>query len=639
MGSIPITRSNPSPAIQIKAGCALQDTLREVSSAPPSTMPASEQVIGRAFRRSVLFIVVLAAFAGSLYWLLKKEEPSKPPVDQTPVAAPKSGPTGGQAPTVRFSDQTQAAGIGFIHRNGAQGERLLPETMGSGVAFFDYDSDGDMDLLLVNSDHWPNGDYGDEPRPGNALYRNDGKGNFEDVSQGSGLETPAYGMGVAVADYDADGDQDVFLTNLGANRLMRNDSDGHFTDVTAQAGVAGPDTAWSTSATFFDYDGDGDLDLFVANYVQWSRETDFGVDFRLTGIGRAYGPPTAFGGSHSLLYRNDGDGYFTDVSAESGIQVDNPASGNPAGKALAVLAADLNKDGRPDLLVANDTVGNFWFRNTDQGFVEEGVLAGLAYDRNGVATGAMGADGADYRNDGDFGIAIGNFANEMTSLYVTQAGELPLADEAIVEGIGPASRQALSFGVLFLDYDLDGRLDFVQANGHLEEEIAKVQPSQSYRQPAQLFWNCGPDCAASFQAVADPGDLGEPIVGRAVSYADIDGDGDLDLLLTQNGGHPLLLRNEQQTGNHWLRVRLQSDGPNQDGIGAEIRLRANGIEQRRLVMPSRGYLSQVELPVTFGLGPATEIESLQVRWPDGTEQLASVSAVDRLVTITKGSSQ
>lgn len=598
-------------------------------------MSASEQVIGRAFRRSLLALLVVAAVVVLLYWLLAQRQPAVPVADRSPVLAPRRAADAGEValPEMVFTDITRQAGIDFVHRNGALGERLLPETMGSGAAFFDYDGDGDPDLLLINSDHWPDRDYGDEPRPRNALYRNDGTGRFEDVTAGSGLDVPAYGMGVAVADYDADGDADVFLTNLGPNRLLRNDGEGRFTDITARAGVAGPEQAWSTSAAFFDYDGDGDLDLFVANYVAWSREIDFGVDFRLTGIGRAYGPPTAFAGSHSLLYRNEGDGRFSDVSVAAGIQVDNPATGRPAGKALAVLPADLDGDGRLDLLVANDTVGNFWFRNSGQGFVEEGVLAGVAFDRNGVATGAMGIDGADYRNDGEFGAAVGNFANEMTSLYVTQGGGLPLADEAIVEGIGPASRQVLSFGVLFLDVDLDGRQDFLQVNGHLEEEIAKVQPSQSYRQSAQLFWNCGSPCRSGLLVDDRVGDLSQPIVGRAASYADIDADGDLDLVLTQNGGAPLLLRNDQASGHHWLRLRLHGRGANPDAVGAEVFLTANGVRQRRQVMPSRGYLSQVEPTLTFGLGTATEVQSLRLRWPDGGEREVSVAGVDRLLRL------
>jgi hypothetical protein len=526
---------------------------------------------------------------------------------------------------------TQAAGIDFVHVNGAYGERLLPETMGGGVAFLDYDQDGRQDLLFVNSSPWP---WRGGPRTTSALYRNRGDGTFADVSEAVGLaDLSLYGMGVAAADLDGDGYPELFLTAVGGNRLLRNVDGGRFEDVTERAGVAGAEDAWGTGAAFLDYDRDGDLDLFVANYVQWSRDIDLSVDYRLTGIGRAYGPPANYRGAHSYLYRNRGDGRFEDVSAAAGIQVVNPATGAPAGKAMAVVPVDVDADGWLDLMVANDTVRNFLFHNRGDGTFEEvGTPAGVAFDNAGMATGAMGVDVA---TDGDeLAIAVGNFANEMTSFYVARGGAPQFSDEAIVSGIGPGSRRALSFGVLFLDVDL-GRLDLLQSNGHVEDEINVVQPSQHYEQPAQLFWNCGRACPRRFLHVptAGTGALSTPVVGRGLAYADYDQDGDLDVVITQVGRRPLLLRNDQDLGHHWLRVQVQGAGHNRDALGAQVALTAGALTQRRTVMPTRSYLSQVELPVTFGLEASAQVERVEVTWPDGSRVTVTEPEVDRVLVV------
>ncbi|MGD8616374.1 MAG: CRTAC1 family protein [Gammaproteobacteria bacterium] len=593
-----------------------------------------EAIIRRAFRRSVAAIVALLAAAGIIYLLMQRpaqtpeveEAEVRPPApaQETPAAAP---------PPTRFTDITEQAGIDFMHVNGAYGERLMPETLGSGAAFFDYDRDGDQDLFLVNFRYWP--DHPGEGTPVQALYRNDGSGHFENVTEQAGLDVEAYGMGVATADYDGDGWVDLFLSTLTRNHLFRNE-EGRFREVTEAAGVGGRDDLWSTSAAFLDYDKDGDLDLFVSNYVKWSRKVDLEIDFRLAGLGRAYGAPNNFTGTNSMLYRNEGDGRFTDVSADAGIQVSDPQSGVPEGKGLAVVAVDYDRDGWLDLVVANDTARNFLFHNLGNGTFEEvGALEGLAYDRRGKATGAMGIDAAHFRNDQELGIAIGNFANEMSSLFVTADGRPPFADEAVLEGLGPPSRLALTFGVLFFDYDLDGRLDFMQANGHLEHEINKVQASQHYAQPAQLFWNCGAPCTSIFVPVADPGDLATPMVGRAATYADIDNDGDLDLLITQNGRRAVLFRNDRQPGHHWLRLKLVGRAPNRDAIGARVELTAGGVTQYREVQPTRSYLSQVELPVTFGLGENESVEAVRIVWPDGTTQSLAPAAIDTTLTVTQ----
>ena len=365
--------------------------------------------------------------------------------------------------------------------------------MGGGVAFLDFDNDGKPDLLFVDSRPWPSA--ADKARPPArsrlVLYRNVGGGRFADVTASSGLGADIYGMGVAAADYDNDGWTDLFVTAVGVNHLFHNVG-GHFTDVTAAAGVGGRADQWSTCATWVDYDRDGNLDLFVCNYVRWSKAIDLQQDFRLVGLGRAYGPPRTFEGTFPYLYRNDGHGHFTEVAARAGLQITNPATACRWRSRSASCPSISTSDGWPDLVVSNDTVQNFVFHNRQNGTFEEiGARTGVAFDPYGNSRSAMGIDAADFRNDGSLGIAIGNFANEMTALYVSQQQPLQFADEAIVAGIGPASRGALTFGVLFLDYDLDGRLDLLTANGHIEDEINKVQASQQYAQPPHLFWNTG----------------------------------------------------------------------------------------------------------------------------------------------------
>jgi len=600
-------------------------------------VPEDDAVIGRAVRWSLLAVVVLAVIAVLTIYLFRRPAPHGP--EQKIAAAPPAArETPAVPPKVAFTDITQQAGIDFVHTNGAYGTKLLPESMGGGAAFFDYDGDGDPDLLLVNSAHWPER-LGSGPRPTSRLYRNDG-GRFADVTAQAGLGSLSlYGMGVAVGDYDNDGDADLYLTAVGDGRLLRNQK-GVFEDVTRQAGIATEPQDWGTCATFFDYDNDGLLDLFACNYVRWSKEIDLRLDYRLTGIGRAYGPPNNYEGTHPRLYRNRGDGTFEDVSAATGVQVKNSATDKPGSKTLGVAPVDVDSDGWVDLLIANDTAPNFFLHNQGNGqFIETGTESGLAFDRMGNATGAMGVDSARYRNDSDIAFAIGNFANEMTSLYVSQGDPTLFADEAIPEGIGAPSRRMLKFGLFFFDYDLDGRLDLLEANGHLEEEIAKVDPSQQYRQPAQLFWNAGPEASQTFVMVpaAETGDLARPLTGRGAAYADIDGDGDLDVLITQPGGRPLLLRNDQSLGNHWLRVKLIGAPGNRDAIGAWVTVTAGGITQTRQVMPTKSYLSQVELPVTFGLGKTAKIDSLTVRWPaEGGEQKIENVPVDRVVVIEQG---
>ena len=546
-------------------------------------------------------------------------KPDTPPPTVAAATAP-ARPTAtnvASLPNVKFVDITKEAGITFSHTNGATGKKLLPETMGSGVAFLDYDSDGDQDLVFVNSDHWP--DAPQAAKPTQALYRNDGKGHFEDVTKEAGLDKTFFGMGVAVGDYDNDGDPDLYITSVGGGYLYKNEK-GKFVDVTAEAKAKASD-GWLTSAAVVDIENDGDLDLIVCCYVKWDRDTDSSQDFQLKGSGRAYGPPTAFNGSFCSLLRNDG-GTFTDISEASGIQVRTPDLKVPLGKSLAVAPFDVDGDGLVDLAIANDTVPNFFFHNLGDGkFEESGITSGLAFDQSGSARGAMGIDWADFKNDGTLGLAIGNFANEMMALYVCDDPKaLQFSDLANIYGLGAPTQPPLKFGLFFFDYDLDGRLDLLSTNGHLESDIEKVQASETYAQSAQLFWNTGQRKGPLFALVTDQTigpDLYAPIVGRGSAFADIDGDGDLDVVFTVNGGPARLFRNDGGSKNHWIRFVLTGNPSNRSAIGAKLTFETADKSQSRQLFNARGYLSTIELPVTFGLGAEVTKGSLTIKWPSG----------------------
>jgi len=611
-----------------------------------------DQVIARALRRLLAVLLAVGCLAGGVIWWLTRPAAGGP-ARVTPLAGPRSPSRLAQPPQVRFTDVTRGAGVQFIHENGARGAKLLPETMGGGVAWLDFDNDGDADLLFVNSTWWPDDPRRTEagaPPPTHALFRNDtapgGEPRFTDVTAGSGLDVADYGMGVACGDFDNDGRVDVYLTCVGRNRLLRNLGDGKFSDVTDAAGVGGDAADWSTAAAWVDVDNDGDLDLFVGNYVQWSPELDREVNNQLVGVGRAYGRPWNFPGTLPRLYRNDGgrpgEVRFTDASAGSGLLIRNPATGVPMAKTLAVAPIDVNRDGWLDLVIANDTVQNFVFTNRHDGtFAEVGVASGVAFDAYGQARGAMGIDAARFHNDDRLGIAIGNFANEMNALYVTQGDprreQLLFTDEAITEGLGPASRQLLKFGLFFFDYDLDGRLDVLTVNGHIEEEIEKVQRGVRHRQPAQLFWNAGGAPAFVEVDAATAGeDLFQPLVGRGSAFADFDRDGDLDVVVTQCAGPAVLLRNDSSRPRNWVRLRLRGTRANRDAIGAWVTTHVNGTVLARQVMPTRSYLSQSELPLTLGLGGAEETGELRIEWPGGPVQRLGPVRAGQTLEVVQG---
>ena len=622
---------------------------------PQGEEERDDAIVGQAFVWSgSLLFVLIAAGVGIALWMRSQKPPAVeqktvlgvPQVRERPVA---------EVPVMPFTDITESSGIRFVHDNGAVGEKLLPETMGGGCAFLDYDGDGDQDILLVNSCRWVWDARPAEALPTMALYRNDGDGKFSEVTKEAGLDVTFYGQGVAVGDYDSDGDVDLFVSAVGPNRaegeklrteqgsgpnrLFRNDG-GKFVDATAEAGVAGCEDDWSTSCGFLDYDNDGDLDLFVANYVKWTRTFDKVQPFTLTGGERAYGRPQDFPGTFPYLYRNDGGGKFTEVGKSAGLQVVSPLRKDrdvAVAKSLGVTFADFDSDGWLDVVVANDTVQNFLFHNKQDGTFEEvSEERGVAFDQKGDARGAMGIDAARIRDGKAVAIAIGNFANEMTAFYVAQGDSMFFTDEAIATGIGPQSRLELKFGTLFVDVDLDGRLDIVSANGHLENEINKVQVSQTYEQSPHFFWNCGPASKTEFCPVPKEKcgeDYLKRMVGRGAATADIDGDGDLDLLFAATGSAPRLLRNDQQLGHHWLRVDVTGAKGNRSGVGAKIEVETTAGKLVGHVVPTRGYLSQSELPVTFGLGKSEGISRVTVTWPGGEKKTIENPAIDKVLTV------
>ena len=529
---------------------------------------------------------------------------------------------------VEFTDVTDASGIDFRHFTGATGERYMPETMGIGCAFLDYDADGQLDILLANGTSLIPTGPADTPK----LYRNVGNGQFVDVTEAAGLDMPMYGMGITAADYDNDADLDIYFTNVGENRLFRNNGDETFTDATEFAKVG--DTGWSTSAVFFDADKDGQLDLFVCNYVEWTPETDLPCRVNLTGEKqyRTYCTPTVYPGQSCRFYRNQGNGTFIDMTSQAGLY-------NPIGKSLGVTLLDYNHDGWIDLTVANDTAPNFLYRNNGDGtFTDEAVVMGVAFSETGKARGSMGIDAADVYNNGGTAIVIGNFSNEKTGFFYAEPGAAYFTDRTDKTEIGKVSYRSLTFGLLFFDCNLDGALDLFCVNGHIEPEVLRYQQHTPYAQFPSLFRN---QRDGTFRDITKAAGLNRVGVGRGCAYGDYDNDGDLDLLVSNNGvtedhNGVWLLRNDSKPSFNYLRVKVTGTRSNRDGIGASVRLTLPNSVQQQIVRTGGSYCSQSEMTVTFGLGRSATVTQLEILWPSGEIDQYTELEANQLIEVVEG---
>ena len=568
-----------------------------------------------------LLLAVIALIAGCKSKPAVTERPSAVRQSSSTQAAPvvpaaSSRPSG----PIHFTDITAQAGIRFVHNSGAFGKKYLPETMGSGVCFIDYDNDGWQDIFFVNSMNWP-GHKGPMSYP--ALYHNNHDGTFTDVTRQAGLDVEMYGMGCAVGDYDNDGYDDLYVTALDHNHLFRNLGNGKFKDVTAQAGVAS--SGFSTGAAWFDYDNDGKLDLLVNHYVDWSPATDKYCS--LDEVHKSYCTPELYKGESITLYHNLGHGRFKDVTKAAGLS-------DSSDKALGIALLDYDNDGWLDLFITNDTQPNKLYHNNHNGtFTETGVTAGVAYSDEGKARAGMGTDAADYDDSGRQSLLIGDFTNESIALYHND-GQGLFTNDALSAGIALPSARSLTFGAFFFDYNLDGLPDIFALNGHVADDISVVQPSLSYAEPPLLFRNIG---HGKFENVSDkvgPA-LRLPVVGRGAAYADIDNDGDLDLALTTSNGPARLLRNDGANQNDMLRIKLIGTRSNRDGIGAKVLLTTStGQRVSQMVKSGSSYLSQSELPLTFGLGkpdPGRRI-TLEIRWPSGHKDTIANIQPDQFIT-------
>jgi len=516
-----------------------------------------------------------------------------------------------------------ASGISWSHVNGRSPEMYLPETTGAGCAFFDYDNDGWMDIYLVNSGACDF--YNPNPHLRNALYRNNRDGTFTDVTEKAGVPGNAYGMGVAAGDYDGDGFSDLYVTEYGRSVLYHNNGDGTFTDVTAKAGVAAP--GWATSAVWFDYNNDGRLDLFVCRFVNFSKSKNQWCG-NLTTHERWYCIPRVYDPMPCWLFRNNGDGTFTDVSKETGIA-------NFMAKAWGVVACDINNDGWQDLFVANDTVANCLFANRQGKFEEIGLVSGVGYSSYGRPRSGMGVDAADYDQDGWIDLFVANVDQEMFSLY-HNSGDESFRDVALPTGIASATKLLSGWGLKFFDFDNDGDMDLLLCNGHPDDRIDGRVTGVTYREPMLLFRNTGND----FKNVSDQGGaiFSRSLAARGMALGDFDNDGAVDVLISVNNGAPVLLRNNAGRQNHWLGIHLRGKKSNPDAVGAVVTYQAGDLKRSRMKVGGGSYLSSHDPRMVLGMGKREKIDWLEVKWPmpGGTTQRFTDLPINRYITIVEG---
>ena len=536
-------------------------------------------------------------------------------VVQGPLIPPVSADT-----NIQFVDVTQEAGIHWKHVDGRSGQKYFMETLGSGAAFFDYDADGDPDLYFVNGAPLPG--YVSQEIPTNCLYRNNGDGTFTDVTEKAGVGDTGYGHGCAVGDYNNDGQLDLYVTNYGTNRLYRNNGDGTFTEVAESAGVTEP--RWSTSCAFADYDRDGNLDLYVVNYIVFDINENPWCGLREKGI-RAYCEPDNFIAQSDTLYRNNGDGTFTDVTKTAGIY-------NTTGKGLGVVWADYNNDGAADIYVANDSTENLFYRNNGDGTFEEvGFMVGVALSENGAAENGMGTTFGDWNNDGWFDLTVTNYAQQTNTLYHNDADGF-FTDATTTTKTAQRTYPYLGWATAFIDYDNDGYQDLFVANGHLHENLAELGQEGTYGQRNLLFRNNSNGTFTEISETLGPG-MKLADVSRGATFADYDLDGDIDIVVTNSNTAPRLLRNDGDNRKNWLQIRLTATNGSTDAIGARVKITTGTLTQTREVRSGDGYLSQQDLTLHFGIGDSEQVDSIEVQWQSGAKQLIGSVPANQVLSL------
>ena len=521
---------------------------------------------------------------------------------------------------IQFVDVTQEAGIYWKHVDGRSGQKYFMETLGSGAAFFDYDADGDPDLYFVNGAPLPG--YVSQETPTNCLYENNGDGTFTDVTEKANVGDTGYGHGCAVGDYNNDGKLDLYVTNYGVNRLYRNNGDGTFTEVAESAGVTEP--RWSTSCAFADYDQDGNLDLYVVNYIVFDIDENPWCGFKEKGI-RAYCEPDNFIPQSDTLYRNNGDGTFTDVTKTAGIY-------NTTGKGLGVVWGDYNNDGTPDIYVANDSTENLFYHNNGDGTFEEvGFMVGVALSEDGVAENGMGTAFGDWNNDGWLDLTVTNYAQQTNTLYHNDADGF-FTDTTATTKTAQVTYPYLGWATAFIDYDNDGYQDLFVANGHLHENLAELGQEGTYGQRNLLFRN---NANNTFTEVSERLGAGMKLadVSRGATFADYDSDGDIDIVVTNSNTAPRLLRNDGGNRKNYLQIRLTATSGSADAIGARVKIRTGKLTQTREVRSGDGYLSQQDLTLHFGIGDYEQIDSIEVQWQNGTKQLIGSVPANQVLSL------